>query len=464
MYIIKNAWANLRRNLSRNILLFLLMFTLISASAISIILHTSAKHMIAQYKEQFGSEVILTRNDDLLPKDPSQFMVPDKQMMDKLAASSLLKDVTKTMSSAVILEDIKTINQGNIPKGNSGIVSDNSGIPSDSDPSYTSPNALVFATTNPDISNEFKQGARRIIEGKMYKGKNEGIISKELAEANNLKVQDTITIKLASLGGSSTTPVTQKITITGLYEDHTPAQDPSMQIALTTRANEVFISYASIEDSPVFADGYATYDVFFTLQDPKDLPALEKEFRTLGLPEYYEVTINDAMYQSIVGPVEGMASITASFTIGILVVGVLLLLILSMLSIRERIYEVGVLRAIGMKKKHVIRSFLYESLFITALALVCGLGSAALLNKPIANSVLEVQRSTATTQPNPFMETGLQISNVEASEIKEVPTTFSTEAILEIIAISILLGLFASTMSIVYITRYEPMKILSERN
>lgn len=465
MYIIKNAWANLHRNASRNLIMILIMIALIGSGSIFIIINTSANKMIAQYKNQFGAEVVITRDDNLLTKDPSQFMVPDKQLLDKLAESKLLKSVTKTMSSAVILDGIKTINEGNVPNGNGSIVKDgSSGAPEETDTNYISPNAIVFATTNPSISNEFKEGLRKIVEGEMYHNKNEAIISKKLAQANQITVGDILTVKVSSIDPHAQIDATLKIKITGLYDDFVKEEEAASLVALNTRANEIFLSYSSTEDSKVLADGLAQYDVYFTLRNPADLPILEKEFRTLGLPEYYQISMNDAMYHKIVGPVEGMADITKAFTIGIAVLGAMILIILSILSVRERKYEVGVLHAIGMKKHQVITGFLYESLFITAFALFIALGSAYFMAKPISSMVLNSQKNTVTEQSSFYVEKGLQVSEADVSEIEQLPIDFSSEAIMQIMILSFLLAFMASVSSTIYITRYEPIKILSERN
>ena len=463
MYIIKNAWANLYRNAARNLIMTLIMIALILSAAVSIMIHTSAKQMISKYKTQFGSEIIITRDDTKLPTDSSSFMIPNRTLLDQLASSKLLKDVTKTMSTAAILEDIKTINEGNRPKGNSGIVADENGSTAESLAGYQSPNTIIYATTNPDISNEFKQGSRKIIEGSIYKNRNEAIISQELAKANKLKVGDFLTIRISAIDPDAQTKDTQKVKITGIYKDDTDKEDPSSLIALNTRANEIFISFSSTEGSKVFEDGLAQYDTFFTLKDPNDLPALEKEFRSLGLPEYYQVSMDKSTYQKIVGPVEGMADITKTFTIAIVLLGAVLLIILSILAIRERRYEVGVLRAMGMKKCQVIAGFICESLFITCFSLLIGLGGATMISEPVAASVLHDQKAS-TTQPISFSETGLQVSSSDVSEIKELPTALSSHAMTQIILISLLLALIASASSVIYITRYEPIKILSERN
>lgn len=464
MYILKNAWSNLRRNAVRNLILTLIMTALLLSCAVSIIINTSAKQMIRQYKTTFSTEVMITRDDTKLPSDPSQFMIPDKKLLDKLATSKLLKDVTKTMTTAAILDGIKTINEGNQPSGKGDIVVENNGSSTETTAGYQSPNAIILATTNPEISNEFKSGSRKIVEGSIYKNKNEAIISQQLAKANNLKVNDLLTIKVSAIDPSAQTTHTQKVKITGIYEDHVKEADTSSLIALNTRANEVFISYSSTEDSLVLADGLSQYDVYFTLQDPNDLPALEKEFRAAGLPEYYRISMDDSTYQKIVGPVEGMADITKIFTLGIIGTGAVLLIILSMLSIRERKYEVGVLRAIGMRKYQVILGFLYESLFITGFSLLIALGCSFMISKPVAAAVLQEQKNTVSTEHSVYVETGIQVSNIDVSEITELPASLSSEAMIQIVLVSLLLALIASTSSVLYITRYEPMKILSERN
>lgn len=462
MYILKNAIANLRRNIGRNLILLLIMFALISAAAVSVIIHTSASQMLSQYKKQFESEVIITRDDSKLPKDSSEFIIPGKQMLEKLSTSKYLKSTVKTMTSAMILEGVTTLNQGKVPGKNSGVIVDNDGAPSETDPNYKSPNAVILATTSPDISNEFKQGLRKIVDGSLYKNKNEGIISKQLAEANNIKVGDFLRIKGSPLDPFVKNDAAQTIKVTGIYEDLVPQDDA--QIALSTRANEIFISYSSTEGSKIFEDGIALYDMQFTLQNPDDLPALEKDFRKAGLPDYYKVTVNDTAYRKVSGPLQNMAKITKSFTIGIMLLGAVLLTILSILSIRERKYEVGVLRAIGMRKHQVIRNFLYESLLITGCSLLLGLGSAAFISKPVASFVLNDQKAAAVDERLPYSETGLQISSAKIHDVSEVHTALSSQAVLQILTISLLLGLVASTSSIIFITRFEPLKILSERN
>ena len=116
-----------------------------------------------------------------------------------------------------------------------------------------------------------------------------------------------------------------------------------------------------------------------------------KELKVKGLDDVYEPVTDSASYKKIVEPVENLSSITTLFIIVVLVLGSIILILLNTMSIRERKYEIGVLRAIGMKKAKVTIGIVIESLVITACCLVIGLGIGAVVAKPISNSMLNKQ-------------------------------------------------------------------------
>lgn len=468
MYIVKNALLNLKRNKSRNIIIAIIMFSVVFAVSVSLMIHDSSKKLINQYKTQFGSEVIITRNDDKLPKDISTFEIPSKKLLDSMAKSKYLKDVTKTMTTAVLVEGIKTINEGNIPGPKSGaILERENGDTKPSDKSLESPNAVIYASTNSEISNEFRMGQRKIVEGSVYKNnkKNEGMVSKQLAEKTGLKVGDIITLKSTTINPMDKNIFKQKIKITAIYDDLVQQPNQDQEIALSTRANEIFISFSSVEDSQLFKDGMGLYDIFMTLQDPKDLPDLQKEFYQKGLPKYYEVKTDPSTYDKIVGPIEALSNITFIFTYVTISVGIIILSIISLITIRERKYEIGVLRTMGMNKRKIMIGFVIEAVVIAVITMILGMGLASYSSKTIANSLFTVhKKSTDSNMNGAQVEAGLQISDVALNEVKEIKPTLNKITILEISGVAILLVMVNSMLGIVFITRYEPIKILTERN
>ena len=128
------------------------------------------------------------------------------------------------------------------------------------------------------------------------------------------------------------------------------------------------------------------------------------------------------------------------------------MILLSVLSIRERKYEIGVLRAMGMKKLKVVRGILYESLITIALCLVVSLCIGAVTAQPISDMISENQQANSQN-----------FGSVQVEQEK-VEVSLSMDAVIKVSGVAVLLAVISSGAGVLYILRYEPMKILSERN
>lgn len=153
----------------------------------------------------------------------------------------------------------------------------------------------------------------------------------------------------------------------------------------------------------------------------------------------------------------------------VLIVGGVILLFVTTMAIRERKYEIGVLRAMGMKKAKVAVMLVVETVMITAACLGIGLGIGNALSQPVAN-VLIASQSEATeqdsqlsVQPNGSVNIGMAADS-DVQPLQEIDVSLTVDAATQIILIALLLALLSSVAGVVFITRYEPMKILSERN
>jgi putative ABC transport system permease protein len=109
-------------------------------------------------------------------------------------------------------------------------------------------------------------------------------------------------------------------------------------------------------------------------------------------------------------------------------------------------------------------------LILTFLCLVIGLSVSAIATQPIADSLLANQIKIAEESQNAGpVATTLSTNPTEAAgtaikPLSELTVHLGADAIAQISLIAFLLALVASIMGVIYITRYEPMKILSERN
>lgn len=468
MYIFTNAIKNIGRNKGRNGLIGFIMLIIILATAISLIIHNASLQIIDGYKQKYGSEVILTRVNAKVPSDLSEYKEPNSEMYEKFSKSALLNGASLSSFGMGRVENAKAIGEGTVSGSGANKENNSNGVQS----SYVSPTNSIYGYSEEVAKAEFSNGDRKVVEGELFKSKNEAVISKELAELNHWNVGDEINLNVADLMGQKKVAV--KIKITGFYTDSDPdREDSGLKTAATNRLNNIITSYETFSSNTF--DDMMYVNARYTMKNPSEIDALEKEFRSLGLAEYFDVTVDDSAYKKIVAPVENMASITQTFVIAMLVVGGAILIILSTIAIRERKYEVGVLRAMGMKKSKVSFGLLSEMLVITSICLLLGLGSSVIASKPISNALFASQvASTPGDENTPAVKNGEEITSMYASHmpttvnsadaITEMNAELSSDAVLQIILLSLLLAGISSIAGIVFVTRYEPAKILSERN
>jgi putative ABC transport system permease protein len=451
MYIIKNAIKNIGRNKGRNILTAIIIFAIILTIVVSITINTTTSKIIEDYKSRFGSEVsIVVDENKLLYGMEYKPLTAEQQLA--FGDSDLLKSKSLSSTMPIIPDGLKSLDdeQGTEISGPSR--------------ELLSPKAMLIGSDSDDISEDFKNGLRSIIDGKIYENENECLISEQYAELNNLSVGDEITIK--SIIEDS--PMPQKLTISGIFSDRTMVGNTSpFKYAEANRNNEILVSLDTATNLEMFKKTiYGQVVGEFVLNSPDELEAFEKEVRSKGLADYYKVTTDEATYNKIVGPVEGLSQITNTFLIVVLVLGSAILVLLSVLSIRERKYEIGVLRAMGMKKAKLALGLLTESIVITAICLCIGLGVGSLASQPVANSMLQSQIEIVEQNEQNGSKANLIQNQNQSTEkpLSDIDVSLNGEAILKIILISLALAGVSSLVGILYITKYEPMKILSERN
>ncbi|MCL2365532.1 MAG: ABC transporter permease [Oscillospiraceae bacterium] len=171
------------------------------------------------------------------------------------------------------------------------------------------------------------------------------------------------------------------------------------------------------------------------------LESFEMELRQKGLPENYAVISEASTFENVAGHLENLQNLTRTFLIIVLVLGAFIMALLSVISIRERKYEIGVLRAMGMKKKTVALGIWIEILAITCVCFVLGMGAGSLLSQPVSDVILAGQ-----------------------TDAINVHVSVSARTAMQILGVSVLLASIAGMISISRITQCEPIKILMERN
>jgi len=319
---------------------------------------------------------------------------------------------------------------------------------------------------------------RHLVGGRMFESVNECVITEELAELNGLSIGDSLYLESAYQAGK-----TFNLTIVGIY---TQEPDPMLEfqmniwsmigysLPMMINENEILTSFDTIT-----AAGWETADgldmkLEYYLKNPDDLPKFEAEVREKGLPDVFGVTINQAALDRIIGPLNSLKNSSMTFTLVVLMLGAIVLVLVSYLAIRERKYEVGVLRAMGLERGKIAFGIFAETVMITTLCLVIGLGVGASAAQPMANRLLAGEVESAIEDINNSGEGGRVLmagGQVQTDDpasgyrpISDIEVAVGLDVIMQIILIALALAAVSSVIGIIRITQYEPLKILRERN
>ena len=456
MYIIQNALKNVARNKGRNILMGSIILAIIITTVIALIINTASGSVIESYKARFGVKVFInpdTSKVSVMSGKQSEQTVPLPVVYAALADSDCL--MSADLSCQVPSVSDTLLGMGESSGGNAVPISPGGG-------SFTKfPTMNVKGYTNPGQLDDFKEGYRAITSGDFPVNDYECIVSEDFAALNSIEVGDIIDI---AQGMVADNPLSLKVV--GIYIDFTQNQfgaTTDAPAAINVR-NDIITNY---ETASSFAKSDPRVDTAaYYLKSPDLISAFESEARAAGLSYDYKVTTDEDAYNRIVGPVEGMTKISHTFMIVVLILGGLVIVLLATLSIRERKYEVGVLRAMGMKKRKVAYGLICESLTITIVCLIIGLSVGAAVAQPVSDYLLHGQAAAAESNESSgidMMYAGVQTDST-AKPLTALDVNLNLRVVVMIALISLLLVLISSATGIISITKYEPIKILMERN
>lgn len=381
---------------------------------------------------------------------------------------------------------------------------------------FSSSDFSVIGYSSDSSMSAFIDGTASVLEGgTMFEEgttEKECVISEELAIYNDLSVGDTIV-----LVNPSVETETYELKVVGLYTSSSnndfsmsmfgKSQDPANQIYMSAAALQVILD-ASDEDSITVTDENTgresdsavtgSISATYVMADTDKYYEFEEEVRTLGLDESYTVSSPDlTAFENSLTPLNTLSTMAGWFLVVILIIGAVILVVLNIFNVRERKYEVGVLTAMGMKKWKVATQFMVEILVVTMIAVIIGAGIGAVSSVPVTNALLAGQIESQNSQQiqmdenfgrpgnfggrMPGMPGGEKPSNIPddmggrknpfenmfndaENYITEVNSAMNLTVVFQMLGVGLLLTLVASMASVSFIMRYDPLKILANRD
>lgn len=338
------------------------------------------------------------------------------------------------------------------------------------------------------------------------------VISEELAMYNDLAVGDSIVLENPSLESETYT-----LTICGIYTSSEnndfsmsmfgKSQDPANRIYMSAVALQAVLDASEAGSTTVTNETTGreseskitgTLAATYTFADSAAYEAFETEVRALGLEDDYTVSSSDiAAYENSLAPLNTLSTMAGWFLLVILIIGGVILIVLNIFNVRERKYEVGVLTAMGMKKRKVAAQFICEILAVTMLAVMLGAVIGAVSSVPVTNALLAGQVENQTSQKNQMEQNFGRPGNMgggfpggmggqtppdmsgdmgggrnpfesmfagAADYITEVDSAMNLTVVFQMLGVGLLLTLVASAASVLFIMRYDPLRILANRD
>ena len=464
MYIIANAMKNLVRNKGRNILVAAVTLAIIVGVVITLTINNAAAKVIDEIRLDLGSRVEIRQD----------FIEMRQMGLDGRTDSSYISiedfisySDSDYLSKVVFGADMYAWSDtffavGDETKGRETRINDDGSevlVETLKLVSISEPGAL------PDFGT-----LREITDGRVFENLNECIVGEEIARLNNISIGDSINLR-----GAFAADKTFSLTVTGIFSDATeeylnPWMTAFGSFHSQNRRNEIITSFDTLMTANWATNHGLDMNSEYYLKDPDDISKFEQEVRSKGLPVTYNVAINQAAYDKVTGPLNSMKSAVMTFMLVILILGAIVLALISFLAVRERKYEVGVLRAMGMERGKVAFGILAEAVIISVICLVIGLGAGSAVAQPVADGLMEsrVAETEAEPERNVALFTGgqAQIGDGTAGYApeSEIQVSLSMDTIAQIIIITLCLAALSGIIGVVIITQYEPLKILRERN
>lgn len=452
MYILKNAFRNIFQNAGRNLMIAIIFLLIVTMSCVAIVIRNNTTAIARDYKNRLSTQVYIEQDYKKVSAEYEKnedFITPDisTETVKKIATSKYLKKTEYAANVEAIADSLKfkkEIEKRYTEMQRVGEPMERARIP------YMQ----IDGYDNVQNAREFQTRQAQLTSGNFPKEADEAIISDELAKLNQLKIGDTFKAKDIhdkGIDGNQLEEMTFKIS--GIYHDE---NDENYNVVFSKIDYLINKNYAY---KPILQGT-------FFLSNPKDLKAFSKEAYRAGLSHYYSIKTDDVAYNAFVKPVEQMSTIANIFLWVVLILGTTILLLLSMLSIRERKYEIGVLRAMGMKKKGIILQMVMESTMIMIVCLGLGLLIGSFLAQPVTDMMLADKMAAQglggiTQNMGNATMGGLATDN---TPITHIQATLSVASVTQASFIALGLVLFASAISAFYTMKFEPMRILRERN
>lgn len=258
-------------------------------------------------------------------------------------------------------------------------------------------NIMVTGVNDTSTVDKFTSGEDKLTSGRHINknddGKDVTMIEAGLAEKNGLKIGDKIKI-LCIDDQAKFTGKSVELTIVGIFEAP-PATGFDAQYALQNPSDDIFTPMSAACEMNHSTD--AAKATFF-LDSPASIDSFKTAASKIPGTDKFILDAHDDEYKQMTGPLQNVAGFTNGMVIFIIIASCLILCLISVLSVKNRKQEFGILLAIGEKKLKIVSQMALEALLPMILAVCLAIPFGNAIAQGMGSSLLDGQVQAAEQQ------------------------------------------------------------------
>ena len=250
---------------------------------------------------------------------------------------------------------------------------------------------VVSLNSSSQVNREklFSSGVFSLLKGKMIEATDihKIMIHEELASKNQLNLGDTITLDVIQQETGEKKKVDYEIV--GIFTGK--KQETYTGLTSDFSENTVFTDYESIRQAFSSESEEIVTGLNIFASSSEELLKMKRAIEALPF-NWEEFVIEDQKqdFDDILESITGLQSMVQWMTVGILIAGAVVLSLMLMLSVRERIYEIGILLSIGIHKAWIIGKFFVELFLLTIPAIFVSLALGPMMVQQLMNGFISM--------------------------------------------------------------------------
>ncbi|MFI3261006.1 MAG: FtsX-like permease family protein [bacterium] len=408
----KRTWLSLKRKPNKSIVMVLLMFVMANLVLASLLIKSAVSENITAIKESLGSEIYLSTDTEAIMSlmqsessnmdmsadresggKPSMNMIRPEITLDmvlEIGTSDYVRDLTYSTTTYANASDFSIVEEDE--EEQSGMMQPDR----DFGQNQISGDILIQSINAYSFISEVTNGTMSIVDGTYFDESTDNMvmISYELSVENDLEVGDSITLINVEDESEYT------LEIIGIFLTTDSGYENTVYMNIQT-ATDFFVS-SQITDNYE----YIVSNVIYYLSNPEyvDLFLEEANEKYPNLEELYlTLDINNQAYEQMAGSIEQVADFANTILIVVISASVLIISLLINNNVKDRKYEIGVLRALGATKSNVAGQIFAELLATATLGFVLSFSTSYFLAQSLSDSLLQNEiESTEVNQEQSF--------------------------------------------------------------